>query len=167
MVFDPAVAPRDRKEFLAWYYEQVDWPDDDSAFNPDTACARLQKWYGAIVGGFPNMQEIEDDDPRIDSDLLTDYSFREAIIYVAFRWTVADSAYETVRRLAKKYEVGFYDVSGDDGNGEIYFPGDTLRPPSQGAWRTVAADFRSGDLSKYVPQSEQPKRRWFDFFRRT
>lgn len=164
MVFDPASAPRDRAEFKAWYEKQVDWPEDDSPFDASIPSATLQSWRNAMLPNWPDMQEIGDD--QVDDPHVTGYSFSPHAIYVDFRWTVADEAYDAVRRLAVEHQVGFYDVSGDEGDGEIYFPGDQLRPPSQGGWRNVAADFRSGDVYKYIASAEQPKRRWFDLFRR-
>ena len=164
MVFDPAMAPRDRLSFMAWYERQVDWPDDDSTFNPATSSPARRSWYEGMLPDWPNMQEVGDD--QVDDPHITGYSFTPHAIYVDFRWSAAEEAYEATRRIAVKYEVGFYDVSGDEGDGEIYFPGDTLRSPSGGAWRQIATDFQSGDLSKYTGQSEPPKRRWFDFFRR-
>ena len=167
MVFDPVAAPRDRASFKAWYEKVVDWPDDDSTYDPATPSTALRSWYGAMLQGWPSMQEIDDDDPDFDSPKVTGYSFHPHAIYIDFRWSVAEEAYDATRRLAVAHGVGFYDVSGDEGDGEIYFPGDTLQAESNGGWRQVAADFRSGDLSKYINQAEPTKRRWFDFFRRS
>ena len=46
----------------------------------------------------------------------TDYSIGHHVIYAAFSWSVADEAYEKMKELAQKHGVGFYDVSGDDGD---------------------------------------------------
>ena len=165
MVFNPAVAPPDRLAFKAWYEKVVDWPDDNSVFDPATSSADLRAWYEAMLRNWPNMQEIEDD--QIDDPKVTGYSFSPHAIYIDFRWTVAEEAYVATRSLAIEHGVGFYDVSGDEGDGEIYFPGDAPRPASDGGWRQIAADFRSGDLSKYALPPEPIKRRWFDIFRRT
>jgi hypothetical protein len=64
------------------------------------------------------------------------------MIYATFPWSLAEEIYPIFRQLAVESGVGFYDVSGDEGDGEIYFPGDALRPPSEGEWRGVAAQFR-------------------------
>ena len=111
-----------------------------------------------------NGPDATDDDDLIDR--AGDYNIGRSMIYATFPWSLAEEIYPVVRRLAVECNVGFYDVSSDEGDGEIYFPGSELRPPSGGAWRDVAADFKSGNLSKYVNQTEPPKRRWFDFFRR-
>ena len=78
-------------------------------------------------------------------DRLGDYSIGHHVIYVAFRRNVAEDVYPVVRRLAVKYGVGFYDVSGDDGDGEIHFPGEELKSESQGAWREVSRKFKELD----------------------
>jgi hypothetical protein len=163
-VFDPNAAPRDRAAFKKWFNEQVKRGQD----NPARSAACLQSWYASMLPVWPNMQEIDDD--QVDDPHVTGYSCTPHSIYIDFRWSVAEEAYEATRSNAVKCEVGFYDVSGDNGDGEIYFPGDALREQSDGNWREVAADFRSGDVSKYIPEhflkDAPPKRRWFDFFRR-
>lgn len=140
MVFDPAAAPRNRVSFLAWYGKQVDWPEDDSPYDPETSPPNLRSWYEAMVTHWPNMQEVDDD--HVDDPRITGYTFGPHAIYMDFRWSVADEAYDATRHSAVECGIGFYDVSGDEGDGEIYFPGDTLRPASNGRWRQVAADFR-------------------------
>ena len=47
---------------------------------------------------------------------MVDYSIGYNVIYAAFSWSVADEAYELMRSLAQKHKVGFFDVSGDDGD---------------------------------------------------
>ena len=171
LVFDPANAPRDRALFKEWFDRTAQWSEDHSYDDPRVTTSELQAWYGEIRETFPNMNgpgAPTDDElmtPGVE-DRLADYSIGRHAIYAGFLWTTAEEAYELTRTLAMRHQIGFYDVSGDEGDGEIYFPGDELQPPSQGAWRQVSADFRSGDLSKYIPQEEPRKRRWFDFFRR-
>ena len=163
-VFDPSAAPRDRAAFLAWFNEQV----GDSECYFVGSSEGLRAWHNVMLPKWPDMQEVDDD--QADDPHVTGYSCTPQSIYIDFRWSVAEEAYEATRRNAVECKVGFYDVSGDDGDGEIYFPGDELRDPSAGGWRRVAEDFRSGDMSKYIPehflQDAKPKRRWFDFFRR-
>lgn len=47
---------------------------------------------------------------------LTEYSVDREIIYAVFAWSVAEEAYETVRALAAKRQIGFFDVSGSEGD---------------------------------------------------
>lgn len=141
MVFEPSAAPREREAFLAWYRAQTEWSETHGYNDPSVASPNLRRWYEAITSVFPNMNgpDVSDDDL---SARHSDYSIGTNVIYGAFAWSEAELAYDVVRRLAVEHNVGFYDVSGDEGEGEIYFPGDDLRLPSPGSWRTIAAQFR-------------------------
>ena len=57
---------------------------------------------------------------------LVDYSIGFDIIYAAFSWSAADEAYALTCALAQKHRVGFFDVSGKDG--DIILPDGTLIP---------------------------------------
>lgn len=170
MVFEASAAPRGRAEFEVWYSAQTEWTEPHDYSDPNVTSPALRKWYEAITQTFPNMNSSELAEEDFDSAHPSDYSIGKNVIYVAFAWTQAENAYSLVRQLAVECAVGFYDVSDDQGGQEIYFPGDELRPASNGQWRQVAADFRTGDVGKYIPndfpQDEPPKRRWFDFLRR-
>jgi hypothetical protein len=141
MVFDPSAAPRGREQFRDWFAAQTEWTEGHGYNDPKVPSEKLQDWYCAVTREFPNLngEGVLDDDI---GDHHTDYSLGSNVIYAAFAWTEAEEAYETTRRLAVESGVGFYDVSGDEGNGEIYFPGDEIRPPSGGKWRSVAKQFR-------------------------
>lgn len=52
------------------------------------------------------------------------YCIGRDVIYVAFAWSVADEAYKLMRSLAQKHNVGFFDVSTD--NGDIILPDGTM-----------------------------------------
>jgi len=150
LVFDPKDAPRDRGAFEKWWDRTAEWSEGHSYDDPANTTPELRAWYADIRKIFRNLNgpgSPSDDDlmvPGIE-DRLTDYSIGYHAIYAGFRWTTAEEAYTLARELAVRHKVGFYDVSGDEGDGEIYFPGDSLRPPSQGAWRQIAKEFR--DLS--------------------
>jgi hypothetical protein len=45
------------------------------------------------------------------------------VIYVAFSWSMEDKAFNLMKQSAKKHDVGFFDVSSDDG--DIIFPDGT------------------------------------------
>ena len=57
-----------------------------------------------------------------ENSTVTDHCIGRHVIYSGFAWSVAERAYTKMRELAIKHRVGFYDVSGDNGNGEILFP---------------------------------------------
>ncbi|MGC5776747.1 hypothetical protein [Paenibacillus pabuli] len=46
---------------------------------------------------------------------LTEYSVGKEVIYAAFAWSVAEDAYKMMRELARKHNVGFFDLSGSAG----------------------------------------------------
>ena len=118
MVFEKTKAPRDKKSFLDWYFKETEWSEDHDYANPAVASPALQSWYKEMINTFPNMNapDLPDtDDEEIDSH-YTDYSIGHNIIYAAFAWSVAEEAYLYMKSLAKKHGVGFFDVSGDDGD---------------------------------------------------
>jgi hypothetical protein len=147
LAFDPAAAPRGRKAFLIWYEKLSGWSEDHSYNDPKNTTPELRAWfedmrksYRNMNGpGAPNDEELMK--PGVE-DRLGDYSFAHHAIYATFPWSEAENVYSLFRDLAVQHGVGFYDVSGDEGDGEIHFPGDALRPPSEGAWRKIAKDFR-------------------------
>ena len=141
VVFEPCEAPREREAFKQWFERQAEWSEDHSYDDAVVTTPALRNWYEAIRRDYPNLNGPGAvDDVHVDD--AVDYSIGKALIYAAFRWTQAEDVYPVVRQLAVEHQVGFYDVSGDEGDGEIYFPGDTLRAPSGGAWREIASQFR-------------------------
>ena len=147
MVFDPADAPKDRKRFKEWYDRTIEWSEGHDYNDPTATTPQLCGWYEEIRKSFRNMNgpgSPTDADLMIPGveDRLADYTFAHHAIYATFAWSEAENVYPVFRDLAVKHQIGFYDVSGDDGDGEIYFPGGTLRPPSGGTWRQTAKDFK-------------------------
>ncbi len=51
-----------------------------------------------------------------DTHYLTGYSIGKDSIYIDFRWSVAEEAYETALRLSKKHKIGFFDVISSEGD---------------------------------------------------
>lgn len=119
MVFDPDVAPRDRAEFVSWYRAQTEWREDHGYNDPQVCSQALRTWFLHIIKDFPAMNGPyaagDFDNPKV-----TDYSVGRSVIYAAFAWSQAKSAYQTVFELARKYGVGFYDVS--DAAGKVWLP---------------------------------------------
>jgi hypothetical protein len=147
MVFDPASAPSDRKQFKEWYDRTTEWSEGHDYNDPNATTASLRAWYEDIRQTYRNMNgpgSPSDEELTIPGleDRLADYSFARHSIYATFPWSEAESVYGLFRDLAVKHRVGFYDVSGDEGDGEIYFPGDQLHPPSGGKWRGISKKFQ-------------------------
>lgn len=162
LVFDPASAPRERVAFKDWFARESRWNPEESYDDPSITTEGLRGWYNEICETFPDFNSPEGF-PDDREDVGSDYTIAANLIYVAFPWAVAEEAYPLVRNLAVRHGVGFYDVSGDEGDGEIYFPGDALRPESQGSWREIASVV--GSLPK-GPHPTGAKRSWRDLFRR-
>jgi hypothetical protein len=141
MVFEPSAAPGGREAFLQWFEVQTQWSEQHAYNDPARTSEGLRRWYESVSREFPNMNPLNAEDVDDDHPRLTDYSIGRDVIYAAFPWSEAENAYDTVRNAAVEAGVGFYDVSGDEGDGEIHLPGQPLRAPSQGAWRKIAAEF--------------------------
>lgn len=113
MVFDPEAAPRDRAGFLRWYRAQVQWSEPHDYQDPARTFAPLAALYFDLAREFPDLRAIDSEgldkaDPRI-----AEYRFGCSILYIEFRWPVADPAFSTVSALAEKHRVGFFDVTAD------------------------------------------------------
>lgn len=120
MVFEPSSAPKNRKEFMEWYDAQTEWTEEHSYDDPKVTTPALQAWFTDMVETFPPMNgplaSDDEDDPKV-----TDHNIGKYIIYSAFAWSCAEEAYTLMRELSIKHNIGFFDVSAD--NGEILFPG--------------------------------------------
>lgn len=121
MVFEPAAAPAGRDEFMTWFEEQTEWSEDHGYDDPAVSSAALRAWYLDVITRFPPLNgphaNADDDSPRV-----TDYSVGTHVIYAAFAWSEAESAFATMFELAKKHRVGFFDVSDDEEEPSIWLP---------------------------------------------
>ena len=119
MVFKPASAPTTRTEFINWYHDQTKWDEGHSYNDPIITSDELRSWFMDMISIFPAMNgPYAVDDP--DNELITDYCIGKHVIYVTFAWSIAEKAYEVMKRLAEKHKVGFFDASANDG--DILFP---------------------------------------------
>ena len=111
MVFEKTKAPDTREAFMAWYEKQTAWEEDHDYQTIGVSAPALQNWFMEMKDIFPpmngayapGMEELEK-----DGDLesrLVDYCIGREVIY------------------AEKHAVGFFDVSGDEG--EILLPDGT------------------------------------------
>ncbi|RAI88114.1 hypothetical protein DET54_1161 [Paenibacillus pabuli] len=119
MVFDPVKAPVDKASFMRWYGEQTKWSEDHTYSDIKVSSEQLQRFYEELVLTFPSMN-VDDDvfeamEEAGTDNRLTEYSLGKEVIYAAFAWSVAEEAYNMMRELARKHNVGFFDVSGSDG----------------------------------------------------
>lgn len=114
MVFEPSAPPPDRDGFMAWYREQTRWSEDHGYNNPDVCTPTLRAWFDDMRKIFAPMngplRSEDHDDPK-----RSDYSIGRKIIYCAFNWAEAEDAYVVTLGLARKHNIGFFDVSSNDG----------------------------------------------------
>ena len=123
MVFDKMSVPKNRIAFMKWYEEQTNWNEDHEYNDPKLTTDKLKNWFMEIIKIFPQMDgtfapTIEEINEMENDSYVTGYSIRKNIIYATFSWSLAKEAFKTVKELAKKYDVGFFDCSG---TGEINF----------------------------------------------
>lgn len=119
-IFRPDAVPRTRNEFIDWFEEQAEWSEDHDYDNPDICSSDMQAWFSEMIQTFPALNgpfAIDDDE---HDEYITDYSIGKDIIYASFDWSIAELAYEKMKVLAEKHNVGFYDTSAEDG--DILFP---------------------------------------------
>ncbi|MHA7965583.1 hypothetical protein ACX93W_15725 [Paenibacillus sp. CAU 1782] len=126
MVFEKAKAPKTKKDFMAWYENLITWSEDVNYNEISHTTTSLQNWFQESIKTFPIMNgTFAPSDEEIDENVelekrLADYCVASNAIYIAFAWSAAEEAYEHVRKLAFKHDVGFFNVSVDDG--EIILP---------------------------------------------
>ncbi|MBL4603762.1 MAG: hypothetical protein JKY84_13525 [Emcibacteraceae bacterium] len=124
MVFEPNAAPRDRDEFIKWYWKQTEWSENHDYNDPVVSSPNLQVWFQEMMISFPPLNgKFATED--FENSNVTDYSIGKNVIYAAFTWSVASGAYKKMKKLAIKHEVGFFDVSAN--NGAILFPDDVKK----------------------------------------
>lgn len=123
MVFEPGAAPQERQQFLDWYQGLTQWSEGHDYNDPANSSVTLQGWYRDMISRFPAMNGpdgVSDDDPALDSGLVTGYTCARTAIYLDFRWSVAREAYDQTLTAAAIHRIGFFDVSADDGT--VWFP---------------------------------------------
>ena len=117
LVFDPAIVQyEDREAFVAWYFETAEWEGSHDYADPNSTSASLQAWYNEMRVIYPAMNgpdAVSDDD--VDNPSVSDYSFSTDAVYVTFAWSEAENAFTTMSSLAQKHQLGFFNVSSEDG----------------------------------------------------
>lgn len=100
-VFDPDAAPRKRVDFLKWYREQTEWAEDHTYDDPDVCTPQLRAWFFDMITTYPAMNGPFAAPRDFEGPPPTDYCIGRSLIYVGFRWSEAESAYETAFQWAK------------------------------------------------------------------
>ncbi|WP_207434053.1 hypothetical protein [Sabulibacter ruber] len=124
IVFQKDSAPLRKKEFMEWYENQTEWTENHSYDDPANTTAELRNWYAEMQETFPDLNGPNANNDN-GSPNETDYSIGRNVIYAAFNWSQAETAYQKTIELAAKHKVGFFDASGSsdiwipNGNGEL------------------------------------------------
>ena len=124
MAFEISKAPKEKEDFLKWYDKQSEWEENHDYDDINVSSEKLQNFYKEMIKTFPPMngadcpsdEEIENN-PELE-DYLTDYCIGYDVIYIAFSWSKDEEAYNLMKKLCKKYQVGFFDVSED---GDVFY----------------------------------------------
>ena len=119
MVFRNEAAPKTKPDFMEWYEDQAEWKEEHSYDDPANTSEELRNWFMEMIQTFPAMNGpySSDDEENLN---VSDYCIGKDVIYVAFRWPIAEQAYKTMFELAEKHGVGFFDASSS--SGDILFP---------------------------------------------
>jgi len=119
MVFDADSAPKGSRCVYGVVSRATQWKEEHGYNNPEVTAPKLRAWFDEMIRTYPPMNgPFRSDD--VDNPKVTDYSVGRAVIYVAFAWSEAEAALPTMRSLAQKHVVGFFEVSADEG--EILIP---------------------------------------------
>ena len=122
MVFDRQKKFVDVKEFLNWYDEVTQYEEDIDYNDYHHATKNIQQWFLKIKDVIrPLNGEFAPPDEEIDNGefLEADYSIGRDFVYAGLAWTDAERTSQKAFELAKKYGLGFFDISG---TGEVYLP---------------------------------------------
>ena len=116
MIFDPAGPPPDRIGFLSWYTDIARSGDGRLVTNPAIAAPALQAWYRDMIKGFPATSGPDDAGiAAMDNDNRAEYRFAPNAVFGAFQWEASRHVQRQAVKLARAHNVGFFDVSGEDG----------------------------------------------------
>lgn len=121
LVFDPATPPSDRIGFLSWYTDLARWGDGKLVSNPAVAAPVLQAWYRDMIKGFPATNGPDNAGiAAMENDNRAEYRFSQSAVFGAFQWEASRHAHRQAQKFARMHNVGFFDVSGD--NGAVWGP---------------------------------------------
>ena len=110
-VFDTTTVNDECEYFLDWYRRKTEWKEGLDYSDYKNMTVNLRAFFVDMTVNFPAMNGklsiLEE-----DSSKVTDYCCAGNLLHMAFAWSVREQAYNQVTELAKKHQVGFYDVSG-------------------------------------------------------
>ena len=118
LVYVKEKAPEDPVDFLEWFWKKAEWSGKRDYYDIEGADERLAAFFLEMIKTFPAMNgkyaPTEEDyaaDPELeDSPMVTEYNIDEDLIYMAFSYSVGDTADELIRKLALQNGLGYFDM---------------------------------------------------------
>ena len=148
MIMDKHKRFSDKKGFLEWYNELIEWKEDVDYNDYRHATPDLQKWFLEIKDIIPPLNgEFSPADEELGNGEFqeADYCIAKDAIYVAFAWSDAEKIYPIVTKLVQKHNVAFFDIPNDRvvyPNGYILSLTDTVKSPSTSIFQRIKRLFR-------------------------
>lgn len=124
--FEPAAAPKTRRNFLRWYEQQTEWGKDHGRDDPSVATPALRAVYAGLVDVFPSMDEDLPYHIRVPAkaeNRLAAYSVGDYVLAASFAEEWAERAQELMEQLCREHGAGCFEVSEE--NGRILLPDGT------------------------------------------
>ncbi|MEK3916192.1 hypothetical protein [Paenibacillus sp. FSL H7-0331] len=82
MVFEPSKAPRDRRAFMQWYDQEVQWSENHDYNDPLVCSETLHRLYQKLSEHFPNMNvEIKEKIAEYKIEFLTKRFVKEQLLF--------------------------------------------------------------------------------------
>lgn len=113
MVFKPGVPPDDRIGFIAWFSQVVRLRDGHMLTDPSVTTPELAGWHRDMSRIFPDVATIKFDINTAEEVMAADYRFTQQAVFARFDWQVSRNAYQQGIKLARRYQLGFFDASGE------------------------------------------------------
>lgn len=95
VIFDNKNVPVRHDAFMEWFNKAKESIQDT---NENQLPYAMQSLYEELIESFPNGSDVQ-------------YYFGTDIIFASFDYVQSEKAHSTLKLLAKKYRVGFYNAS--------------------------------------------------------
>ena len=117
IAFDPALAPRDRHDFLDWISRAFRSMDGPLGSDPARLSIELQGWHAELRQVFPSAGDPHAFAADTDGGSKNAaYRFAQHAVQASFEWSNAGPAMFRARKIAQAHRVGLFEASGADCN---------------------------------------------------
>lgn len=117
MVFEKKGVPTDKSDFMNWYHQKMEC---ENVQEISCATEKIQNFFHSVRRIFPPMNgSFAPDDKALAKnpemeEYLCDYSIEGDMIYLSFAYSIAEFAYDVIKRAAYFAGVGFFNPSDDN-----------------------------------------------------